>query len=189
VQPLLNDGYLAAKAVLLALCAALGRETSTRFLIGSNEQSRDIDSAADYLSGIGKPLSCAATATTEDLINVTCLPGKAASEAHDLTTATPILAAKSKTTGGADILLIGAGDSLVLSAKAVEKWADDYAITIPFGIAGDDPTPEQRAAGIRWVLRLEKGFEMSHSIDDFDFSPQMKDIIGEEFERVRRRSE
>jgi hypothetical protein len=99
------------------------------------------------------------------------------------------LAAKSKATGEADILLIGGGDSLRLTAQALERGTNDYAITLPFWISGDDPTPEQRRAQIRWVLRVSTAAVIGTSVQDFQLSPEMTDIIGTEFERVRRQNE
>ncbi|HEY0811033.1 MAG TPA: hypothetical protein VGD49_12780 [Longimicrobiales bacterium] len=171
------------------MSSALGRETETRFIVGPHEQPLDLEATAQYLSGLPKPVSCSATGSNANAIRVSCLPGKSERTMLGLTSATPVLAAKSKTTGEADVLLIGAGESIRLTAQALERWTNDYAITLPFGISGDDPTPEHRAAQIRWVLRVGPGAIVSTSVQDFQLSPEMADIIGEEFERVRREFE
>jgi hypothetical protein len=189
VKSPLIDEILAAKAVLLTLCGALGRETQTRFVVGPDEQPLDIESAAQYLSGLRKPVRCSATISNGNAIQVSCLPGKRDQTMPDLTTATPFSAAKSKTIGEADILLIGAGDSMRLTAQALEHWANDYAITLPFSISGDDPTSEQRAGQIRWVLRVDTAPVISTSVQDFQLSLEMADTIGKEFERARRQNE
>ncbi|HEY0810396.1 MAG TPA: hypothetical protein VGD49_09560 [Longimicrobiales bacterium] len=183
------DEILAAKAVLLTLCAALGRETQTRYIVGPNKQPLDIESAAEYVSGLPKPVICSAMPSNGDAIKVSCLPGKRDASMLDLTTGAPTLSAKAKTTGGADILLIGAGDSLRLTAEALDRWVNDYAINMPMGISGDDPKPEQQKAGIHWVLRVFPGAIISTSVQDFQLSPEMTDLIGKEFDRVRRRNE
>jgi hypothetical protein len=189
IKPPPTDELLAAQAVLLTLSAALDRANESRFTFGSNTQPLDLESAASYLSVLEKPLVCTAEATASDTIRVNCVAEKPDATVLDITTATSILAANSKTSGGADILLIAAGHSLLLTARVLKHWTNDYRVGVPFSIAGDDPTPEQQKLGIRYVLKAFPPAVMSYSLDDFDLPRELADVIKAEFDELSRQAE
>jgi hypothetical protein len=76
-----------------------------------------------------------------------------------------------------DVLLIAADQSLLLSTDALPVWRRDYLIDMPYGIAGWEPTEEQRAAGVVWVLDAGQGGTLALDPDELDLPEPVGTLV------------
>lgn len=179
----------AARATILLLRAALpGGDTVRQLQIHPDGEIESSEQAARRLAVMAKPLHCQGH-VVGPLLEIVCDEASPEDESAELMRrSSPIRMALSRaeSTDAPGILLIGAGESVLLSRSALEEWTRDYAIDVRYGMSGDDPTPGQRVQGIRWVIEFGPGAVSTMSVDDLDLPEPLRSTIAEEFKRAVR---
>jgi len=176
--------FQAAVAALLTLQATIpGASGITTF--GIDGETMSMDEAVNRLVGIPKPVSCTAW-SSDDVLKIRCEHVDETGSQFDLTMATPITAAPSDS--HAEVLFSAANTTFKLTRAALHLWAADYTFTAPLGIAGDYPSPDQRAQGISWVIRISGAEAVtSSSLDRISMPDDLRKQLQEEIRRIDRK--
>jgi hypothetical protein len=72
----------------------------------------------------------------------------------DVKNASPIAQARTAAASGANVLLEGAGGSLILEPQEFEQLLRDFSFQFPVSIVGDPPSEKDRLIGIGCTLRF-----------------------------------